>query len=174
MVTDADGRVQRDPGEAPRARSHWIWGAFKMPGAVLHELHALWLRARAAATSISARWSTPSCDGGAACGVRAGESYVDVGTLNGYREAMRLLARQDGRRRTATPLPRRAPRAEAGGMSAVDARPWTPERIRERAQALGPWFHNLDLQGVQTAPDHFLGDYPRVKWRASRTRSRPI
>jgi tRNA (mo5U34)-methyltransferase len=27
--------------------------------------------------------------------------------------------------------------------------------------ALGPWFHNLDLDGVQTAPDHFLGDYPR-------------
>jgi hypothetical protein len=24
-------------------------------------------------------------------GVRAGESYVDVGTLNGYREAIRLL-----------------------------------------------------------------------------------
>ena len=25
-------------------------------------------------------------------GVRAGESYVDVGTLNGYREAMTLLS----------------------------------------------------------------------------------
>lgn len=26
---------------------------------------------------------------------------------------------------------------------------------------LGPWFHNLELDGVHTAPDHFLGDYPR-------------
>ncbi|MBV9734542.1 MAG: TIGR04290 family methyltransferase [Acidisphaera sp.] len=42
---------------------------------------------------------------------------------------------------------------------------WTQERIRERAQALGPWFHNLDLKGVRTAPDHFLGDYPNVKWQ---------
>jgi tRNA (mo5U34)-methyltransferase len=42
---------------------------------------------------------------------------------------------------------------------------WTPARIHERARALGPWFHNLDLQGVRTAPDHFLGDYPGVKWR---------
>jgi tRNA (mo5U34)-methyltransferase len=42
---------------------------------------------------------------------------------------------------------------------------WTPERIRARAAALGPWFHNLDLQGVRTAPDHFLGDFPAVKWR---------
>ncbi len=42
---------------------------------------------------------------------------------------------------------------------------WTEARIRARAAALGPWFHNLDLKGVQTAPEHFLGDYPRVKWR---------
>jgi tRNA (mo5U34)-methyltransferase len=39
------------------------------------------------------------------------------------------------------------------------------ETIRRRAAALGPWFHNLDLGGVRTAPDHFLGDYPTVKWR---------
>jgi tRNA (mo5U34)-methyltransferase len=37
--------------------------------------------------------------------------------------------------------------------------------IREQVEALGPWFHNLDLQGVSTAPSHFLGDYPAVKWR---------
>src|SRR3954466_15267769 len=40
-----------------------------------------------------------------------------------------------------------------------------PEEIRRRAAALGPWFHNLDLQGVRTPPEHFLGDYPAVKWR---------
>jgi tRNA (mo5U34)-methyltransferase len=39
------------------------------------------------------------------------------------------------------------------------------EEIRHRAEALGPWFHNLDLGGVRTAPDHFLGDYPAVKFR---------
>ena len=41
---------------------------------------------------------------------------------------------------------------------------WTPERIRDRAEALGPWFHNMELRGVRTAPDHFLGDYPAIKW----------
>jgi tRNA (mo5U34)-methyltransferase len=30
---------------------------------------------------------------------------------------------------------------------------------------LGEWFHNLDLHGVSTAPDHFLGDFPNIKWR---------
>jgi tRNA (mo5U34)-methyltransferase len=30
---------------------------------------------------------------------------------------------------------------------------------------LGPWFHNLHLPGgVQTAPDHPLGDFPAFKW----------
>jgi hypothetical protein len=31
--------------------------------------------------------------GGRAVGIRAGESYVDVGTLHGYREAIRILSR---------------------------------------------------------------------------------
>ena len=37
--------------------------------------------------------------------------------------------------------------------------------LKRRIQALGDWFHNLDLHGIQTAPDHFLGDFPRVKWK---------
>ena len=45
---------------------------------------------------------------------------------------------------------------------------WTQDAIRERAQSLGPWFHNLDLGGVRTAPEHFLGDYPQVKWQRFR------
>ena len=39
------------------------------------------------------------------------------------------------------------------------------DRLRAAAAALGPWFHNIDLGGVMTAPEHFLGDYPAVKWR---------
>jgi tRNA (mo5U34)-methyltransferase len=41
----------------------------------------------------------------------------------------------------------------------------TREQIEKQVRQLGPWFHNLNLDGVQTAPDHFLGDYPSVKWR---------
>ncbi|HEY0436796.1 MAG TPA: TIGR04290 family methyltransferase [Phenylobacterium sp.] len=37
--------------------------------------------------------------------------------------------------------------------------------IQARAAALGSWFHNIDLGGASTAPDHFLGDYPNIKWR---------
>src|SRR5438045_1636781 len=42
---------------------------------------------------------------------------------------------------------------------------FTREQIEERVRALGEWFHNLDLRGVRTAPQHFLGDYPEMKWR---------
>ncbi|MBR0654179.1 TIGR04290 family methyltransferase [Plastoroseomonas arctica] len=41
----------------------------------------------------------------------------------------------------------------------------TPDAIRAEITRLGPWFHNMELGGVATAPDHPLGDYPRVKWR---------
>jgi tRNA (mo5U34)-methyltransferase len=40
----------------------------------------------------------------------------------------------------------------------------TSEQIQGRVRELGQWFHNIDLGGVKTAPDHFLGDYPQVKW----------
>jgi tRNA (mo5U34)-methyltransferase len=43
--------------------------------------------------------------------------------------------------------------------------PLSAGRIRDRVRELGDWFHNIDLHGVQTAPDHFLGDYPANKWR---------
>lgn len=42
---------------------------------------------------------------------------------------------------------------------------WTHTTISERVRELGPWFHNLNLRGVSTAPEHFLGDYPSVKWQ---------
>jgi tRNA (mo5U34)-methyltransferase len=39
------------------------------------------------------------------------------------------------------------------------------DRTGERIKALGPWFHNMNLNGVWTAPDHPLGDYPAIKWQ---------
>jgi tRNA (mo5U34)-methyltransferase len=39
------------------------------------------------------------------------------------------------------------------------------EDLRRQIAELGPWFHNLRIEGIETAPDHFLGDYPNFKWR---------
>ena len=39
--------------------------------------------------------------------------------------------------------------------------------VEQAVQQLGPWFQNLHLpNGVQTAPEHSLGDFPLFKWNA--------
>jgi tRNA (mo5U34)-methyltransferase len=38
-------------------------------------------------------------------------------------------------------------------------------RLAKRISELGEWFHNLNLHGVPTAPHHFLGDFPNIKWK---------
>jgi tRNA (mo5U34)-methyltransferase len=43
---------------------------------------------------------------------------------------------------------------------------WNKELIIESIKKHGQWFHNIDLKGVKTAPDHFLGDYPNVKFQS--------
>lgn len=55
---------------------------------------------------------------------------------------------------------------ESPGMSETGHEDLAPDIIEKRVRELGPWFHNIDLKGVSTAPDHFLGDYPMVKWRS--------
>jgi tRNA (mo5U34)-methyltransferase len=42
------------------------------------------------------------------------------------------------------------------------------EELSRDIGRLGPWFHNLHLCGIATAPDHFLGDFPAVMWQSFR------
>ncbi|HEV3408694.1 MAG TPA: sugar phosphate nucleotidyltransferase [Chthoniobacterales bacterium] len=91
VVTDTGGRVQEIQVKQADARSHWIWGAFKMPGHIFHELHRLWLERERRDEYFGTLVNAWIAKGGSASGVRAGESYVDVGTLDGYRAAIRLL-----------------------------------------------------------------------------------
>jgi tRNA (mo5U34)-methyltransferase len=51
-------------------------------------------------------------------------------------------------------------------MSVSEPVLFSREQIESRVRELGSWFHNIDLNGVKTAPDHFLGDYPSVKWQS--------
>ena len=91
VVTDAAGRVLEIQVKSQAARSHWIWGAFRMPASVLHDLHELWRERDGRDAYIGTLVNAWLERGGEAFGVPAGESYVDVGTLHGYREAIQLL-----------------------------------------------------------------------------------
>jgi glucose-1-phosphate thymidylyltransferase len=92
VVADEDGTVREIQVKQRDWRSHWVWGAFKMPGRVFHELHQLWLGREKRDEYFGTLVNAWLARGGRARGVRAGESYVDVGTLDGYRNAIRLLS----------------------------------------------------------------------------------
>jgi hypothetical protein len=93
VSTDHQGGVQAIEVKAARPRSRWIWGAFKMPGDVLHALHALWRDRAEKDEYFGTLVNAYLANGGQAHGVRAGTDYVDVGTLGGYRAAIQLLDR---------------------------------------------------------------------------------
>ncbi|MYZ46491.1 sugar phosphate nucleotidyltransferase [Propylenella binzhouense] len=95
VVLDEAGMVREIQVKRPGAASHWIWGAFTMPGRVLHDLDALWVARGRSDEYIGTLVNAYIAAGGEACGVPAGRSYVDVGTLNGYRSAIGLLSEAD-------------------------------------------------------------------------------
>lgn len=91
VVTDAEDCVREIQVKRSDAQSSWIWGAFKMPGAIFRRWFELWCERERKDEYIGTLVNAFLAEGGQALGVRAGQAYVDVGTLNGYREAIRLL-----------------------------------------------------------------------------------
>ena len=91
VVTREDESVEEIQVKQRNARSSWIWGAIKMPGYVFHQLHTLWCRPARRDEYFGTLVNAWLSEGGRAVGVRAGQEYVDVGTLHGYRAAIRLL-----------------------------------------------------------------------------------
>lgn len=92
VVATFDGTVREIQVKQSRPDSSWVWGAFKLPGRLLHELAGIWQQPGRNDEYIGTLVNAYLAAGGKATSVRAGQSYVDVGTLHGYREAIRLLA----------------------------------------------------------------------------------
>lgn len=49
-------------------------------------------------------------------------------------------------------------------MSSLQQSSIEEQKLTRDISELGPWFHNLRLHGIETAPNHFLGDYPQIKF----------
>jgi glucose-1-phosphate thymidylyltransferase len=98
VATDADGRVEEIQVKSPTPRSHWVWGAIRAPGPVYHGLARLWRARDCEDEYLGTLVNAWIAQGGEAAGVKAGAAYVDVGTLHGYREALRLLSEPGGAR----------------------------------------------------------------------------
>jgi glucose-1-phosphate thymidylyltransferase len=92
VVTDEWNHVLEIQVKQPAPSTSWIWGAFKLRGDVLRDLYQLWSERNCEDHYIGTLVNAYLAEGGTASGVRAGRSYVDVGTLHGYREALKMLS----------------------------------------------------------------------------------
>ncbi len=91
VISDDEGSVREIQVKQKNAGSNWVWGAFKLTGRILRELADLWREREARDAYVGTLVNAWLAAGGTARAVRSGETYVDVGTLNGYREAQRIL-----------------------------------------------------------------------------------
>jgi len=101
VVSRDDGAVSEIQVKREDATSHWIWGAFKIRGRALRELHRLWVDRKPRDPYVGTLVNAWLASGGKAHAVRYGRAYVDTGTVGGYREASVLLqaaAQLDGPR----------------------------------------------------------------------------
>jgi glucose-1-phosphate thymidylyltransferase len=94
VVTDHSGQVEEIQVKQRNASSEWIWGAFKLTGRHFADLHKLWVERNHCDEFIGTLVNAYLKQGGAAHGIKRGDVYVDVGTLHGYREAVRVLSTQ--------------------------------------------------------------------------------
>lgn len=92
VITDSNGAILEIQVKQPNPGSNWIWGAFQMPGKILYELKDLWCRRNRVDEYLGTLINAYIRQGGKALGVHAGRAYVDIGTVYGYREAIRLLS----------------------------------------------------------------------------------
>lgn len=102
VICDADGRVREIQVKQAAAASSWVWGGFRMSGSVLAELHRLWLERGRTDAYVGTLVNEYIARGGMVTATKAGSAYFDVGTLDGYRQAMRLL---DARGEAVPPQP---------------------------------------------------------------------
>jgi glucose-1-phosphate thymidylyltransferase len=91
VVAGPDGAVREIQVKAPSPATPWVWGGFKLTGAIFLELEALWRERGRADAYVGTLVNAWLARGGTASAVRAGRAYVDVGTLHGYHEALALL-----------------------------------------------------------------------------------
>jgi glucose-1-phosphate thymidylyltransferase len=94
VLADDAGNVRAIQVKQPGASTGWIWGAFGLTGTIYQQLHSLWLQREPRDEYLGTLVNEYLNRGGRATAVRAGEVYVDVGTIDGYREALQAIDRE--------------------------------------------------------------------------------
>jgi len=91
VIADAAGNVERIDVKPPHPEGSWVWGSFKMPAAVMTGLFELWSMRGRSDEYFGTLVNAYLARGGRARAFANSQVYVDGGTLEGCRQAARLL-----------------------------------------------------------------------------------
>lgn len=91
VVSDEYGYVQEVEVKRADAHSHWVWGAVTATGAAFHNLKLLWDSRHREDEYLGYLLNAYMAAGNIVRATCAGEIYMDVGTLEGYHQALNFL-----------------------------------------------------------------------------------
>jgi dTDP-glucose pyrophosphorylase len=91
VVCDPQDYVVKVEVKQADAHSHWIWGAITTTGSAFHALRSLWESRHRCDEYLGNLLNAYIAAGNLVHGYHVGESYMDVGTFEGYRQAQDFL-----------------------------------------------------------------------------------
>lgn len=95
VVCDELGYVKRVDVKKPHFESHWVWGAVTTTGSAFRELKLLWESRHRSDEYLGDLLNASIAAGNIVRATAAGEIYMDVGTLEGYRAAQQYLEKRE-------------------------------------------------------------------------------
>jgi dTDP-glucose pyrophosphorylase len=91
VLCNENGRVQRVAVKQPDPGTNWIWGAVTASGRAFHALRMLWESRHREDEYLGHLLNAYIAAGNPVHGLPLGERYMDVGTMEGYRNAQDYL-----------------------------------------------------------------------------------
>ncbi|HTV65810.1 MAG TPA: sugar phosphate nucleotidyltransferase [Bryocella sp.] len=93
VVCDAQNFVLQVEVKMAGPHSHWVWGAITASGQAFHDLELLWESRHRRDEYLGTLLNAYLAAGSAVRGHHVGETYIDVGTMEGYQRAQDFLRR---------------------------------------------------------------------------------
>ena len=94
VICDSQNFVKQVEVKVPTPHSHWIWGAITTSGQAFHDLKLLWESRHRQDEYLGTLFNAYIAAGNAVRAHHVGETYIDVGTMEGYQRAQDFLRGQ--------------------------------------------------------------------------------
>lgn len=91
VLSDAQNYVTKVEVKQPDAHSHWVWGAITTTGEAFYALKSLWESRHRADEFLGTLLNAYIAAGNPVRAHHVGETYMDVGTVEGYHHAQDFL-----------------------------------------------------------------------------------